>query len=106
MKKEVIYDIAIGAAIVALGYALWQHFKGGAPAAFSVSNPLNPAPGVSVNPANPGAFMTLADMLKGAVHDVVTGIDPNTIPKTTDIFSSVTGYTAPDSVVKVPGALW
>lgn len=93
MKKEDIEDILVGLAVVALGYALYKTFRpGGAAAAgmviaapsapFAASYPLATNSGVPYDTANPGAFIRLADLMRGTVHDIVNGDTSGNTPAT------------------------
>lgn len=92
MNKDDIQDVLVGLAVVALGYALFKHFKPGAvgagmviaaPAApYAASYPLATNNGVPYDTANPGQFIRLADLLRGTVHDIVTGDTRGNTPST------------------------
>lgn len=115
MNKEQIQELMMGAAIVALAYALWQHFKkapngtAGLPATGSGAA-LNT--GVPFDTANPGQLIRLSDLLAGTVHDIATGdtagestatvgeINQSVLDEAYGIDSTAT------SVVKQPGAYW
>lgn len=80
MTKDKIYDIALGVAAVALVYAVVRSMKpkgASGPATggsvFSTWNPFNPDTGESYDPANPGKYISLSDLVKGSINDYFTG---------------------------------
>lgn len=120
MTRDNIHDLMMGAVAVALVYALYKHMQSASQTAqtFAVNNPIKPAQGTSYNPANPGAYISLASLLNGAVSDFnsggsgnISGID-STIPTISQLNTSVLDATyggalpATTSVVQVPGAYW
>jgi hypothetical protein len=126
MKRDDIHDLLIGAALVGLAYAFYRHSKvagaarstaataAGVP--YSGTDPTKVNSGVSYDPANPGQALSLSDLLRGAVHDVLsTGSAYGGTASSSDIVGqAVTDAVNPndvggdvvDSVVRVPGALW
>jgi hypothetical protein len=115
MNKETLYDLAMGVALVALSYALWQHFKTGAtatPGTFTNMDPTKPDNGLGYDPYNPGEFISLTDLLKGTVADVIHNQTAgDAIPTTTDLIGSATAdyYGTdyqPTTAPYKPGALW
>lgn len=117
MNKDQLHELLMGVAVVALGYALYKHFKpaakapAGAPAPSVVRVPtaINPSQGIAYNPANPGQYISINDLLAGTVHDLATtpGGTAGYIPSTDEQISAVTGYdtSGNDSIVK-PDAWW
>lgn len=120
MNKEQTQEIAMGAALVALAYALWKHFKPGATAKKTldqftqlptVQTPF-PYENQGYDQTNPGGFVSIADLLKGVISDKSAGVDSfGYIPTNAEIASSVMGDPAPygngvDSVVKVDNGEW
>jgi hypothetical protein len=126
MKKDEVHEIILGVALVALAYALLKHHKqnGNGTGMNNVLNvdrsplsgndPTRPAQGQAYDPISPAAFVTVADLLRGSVHDIVNNDQSATaIPMVGDVVSqAVTDYTNPggvgpqDSVIRVPGAYW
>lgn len=67
MNKDEIQELILGVAVVALGYALWKNFKGGAVAVGTKSS----AGGVTVAPYGAvSPFTSLTDLLSGTTHDI------------------------------------
>lgn len=55
-------------------------------------NPFSPDTGEQYDPANPGYFYPLQDIVNGGVHDAMThDTSAYGIPTTTDIFQEITG---------------
>lgn len=133
MKREDLHDILIGGVVVALAYAMWKHHKvtgngtgmnnvmgyNTSPLNYDRSpasgrNPTRPAEGQPYDPISPAAFTTVADLLRGSVHDVVGNDQSATaIPMVSDVVQqAVSDATNPggvgpqDSVIRVPGAYW
>jgi hypothetical protein len=127
MNKDNLNDLLMGAALVALAYALYRHHApsqvrpmsatnqanfAGVP--YSGNDPTRPAQGDSYDPAAPAAFMLVSDLLKGSVHDIVNNDQSSSyMPYVSDVVSqAVTDATNPgnvgpqDSIIRVPGALW
>ncbi len=82
MNKDEIHELLMGAVLVALGYALYQHFKGAPAGAAPAPLPLavNQSRPVDVNTAaplftSPWATDTpgLYSLLGGAVQDITDG---------------------------------
>jgi hypothetical protein len=82
MSKDELHELLMGAVLVALGYALYQHFKGAQNRAAPPASPLavNQSRPVDVNTAaplftSPWATDTpgLYDLLAGSVHDITAG---------------------------------
>ncbi|MGZ4837642.1 MAG: hypothetical protein ACXVZR_03770 [Terriglobales bacterium] len=72
MSKDEVHELLMGAALVALGYALYQHFKT-KPATAPMPAITTPAQAVENNytttgPSSP--FTSLTDLLTGTVHDI------------------------------------
>jgi hypothetical protein len=66
MNKEQIQELILGAAVVALGYALWKNFKGSAKVSTKTA-----AGGVTVAPYGAvSPFTSLTDLLTGTVSDI------------------------------------
>ncbi len=73
MNKDQINELLMGAAVVALAYALYKHFKPGANAAASPAPAVAPAQvggGAAFAYGEPSPFTTLTDLLSGTVHDI------------------------------------
>jgi hypothetical protein len=72
MTKDDIQDLLVGAVVVALGYALWRHFKPAQAVVAAPPAPTGPRTGVTVGAPSPSAspFTSLTDLLSGAVHDI------------------------------------
>lgn len=109
MNKDELHELLLGVALVALAYAVYKHMNTAAPAslpATSVKLPtaINPSQGVAYNPANPGAYITIDNLLAGTVHDLATtpGGTAGYIPSTDDQIAAVAGVApspARDSIV-------
>lgn len=77
MKKSDIHDLMLGAVVVVLGYALYQHFKT-APSSQPYTpygkTPMGVNVGETVGGANSDGsaspFTSLRDLLTGTVHDI------------------------------------
>ena len=68
-------------------------------------DPTKPSEGVPYDPADPGAYVPLQDLVNGTVHDYATGDRSSyDIPTTTDIFGDVTGSSGGGFMG--PGAYW
>lgn len=123
MKKAMLYNVAIGAAAVALAYALMRGRTGGKTGAaggrsvFGTWNPLNPDSGTAYNPADPALIIPLGDLIKGTVNEFYNGGVNTEIPLLADIRNGAisdfygntsSGNTARDngSVVFKPGTYW
>jgi hypothetical protein len=72
MTREDIHDLALGAVLVVLGYALYRHFKaqplpaGPTPQQIAIGETAGNA-----NTSGPNSpFTTLNDLLTGTVHDI------------------------------------
>lgn len=88
--NEQTQNVMLYAAFAALGYALWTRFSPAkqTPAALAAQQT-----GASYNPANPGAFESIASLINGTVHDIYVGDTSSyNTPTTTQIFNNVTGY--------------
>lgn len=75
MSKEELNDLMMGAALVALGYALLQHFKQPAAALPAAGMPspggaAAAAGGPAFAAGEPSPFTTINDLLTGTVHDL------------------------------------
>jgi hypothetical protein len=117
MTRDDIHDLIIGAAVVALGYALYQHFKdrkAATPGAFAKIDPMNVDHGFGYDPMNPSDYISLADLLRGTVADSIypAGAAAATrMPTTADLFGTVvaeqygTDYEPQTGPYKA-GALW
>lgn len=74
MTREEINDLVLGAVVVVLGYALYQHFKAQQPAAGAAPTRASVAVGEAAGNANTSGlnspFTTLQDLLTGTVHDI------------------------------------
>lgn len=70
MSKDEMHDLALGAALVILGYALYKHFKAGQPLPASTAAAVNAVENnyTTSGPASP--FTSLTDLLTGTVHDI------------------------------------
>lgn len=122
MKRDDMMDLLVGMAVVVMGYALFKQFKPGAPGSsaltpvFSGNAPTNPSQGVPFDSANPGALISLVDLLRGTVHDIMTGDNRGETPATVyEIGQSVieeqypgstTPYRNGNSIVRNPDAYW
>lgn len=67
MNKDQIQELMLGVAVVALGYALYKHFKPGAKVAAPVS--VAKAGGAAFAAGEPSPFTSMKDLLTGAVSD-------------------------------------
>jgi hypothetical protein len=74
MKRTEFHDLALGAALIILGYALVKHFQA-QPAASITPTVVQATPAQAVEgnyttsgPTSP--FTSLADLLSGTVHDI------------------------------------
>lgn len=118
MNKEQMQELMMGVALVALAYALYQHFKANgtiktrAPGQLASGDPTRPDAGYGYDPYNPGDFIKWADLLKGTVADVITGQTAGfDIPTTKDLFGTLiaeqngTTY-QPTAAPYKEGALW
>lgn len=127
MNKEQIQELAMGAALVALGYALWTRFKPAAGAGSKTMAPIftkaptlqNPFPyqNEGYDPANPGAFVSLTDLIKGTISDISTGYDNfsyqasgseilSSIMGDAPTYSQQRGDTGAGSVVRINNGEW
>lgn len=122
MKKAMLYNVAIGAAAVALVYAMTRGRTSttkasGGRSVFSTWNPFNPDSGAAYNPADPALVIPLADLIKGTVSEFYNGGVNTEIPTLADIKNGAisdfygntsSGNTARDngSVVFKPGTYW
>jgi hypothetical protein len=81
MNKDQVQDLILGVALVALGYAVWQHFKdklparssNAAPATFTTNNPTKPDHGFGYDPYAPAEFLTVAELTRGTIADWFSG---------------------------------
>lgn len=123
MKKAMLYNVAIGAAAVALVYALARGRTTGTPSSsgsrsvFSTWNPFSPDSGAAYNPADPSLVIPLADLIKGTISEFYNGGVNTEVPMLSDIKNQAisdyygnisSGNTARDngSVVFKPGTYW
>lgn len=97
MTKDDIQDLAVGAVLVVLAYAVYRHFKT-APAAAPA-----PRAGVAVGEPPPSPFTTLQDLLSGTVQDIGSFGGRNYLNEIAD--PGLNGNQGRDSIV-MPGALW
>jgi hypothetical protein len=88
----------MGAAVVALAYALYKHFKPGAAKAAPAT--AQPSGGAAFAYGAPSPFTTLADLLSGAVHDIGS-FDGQNYLGTIEAGPVVAG-----NGPRAPGALW
>lgn len=95
--------------------SLFNMFKNSTsvPPTFTVYDPTRPSEGVPYDPADPGTYVPLQDLVNGSVHDYMTGDRSSwDIPTTSDIFKDATedyykgGYDGVDTVIRNPGAYW
>lgn len=113
MKKDDLLVLAFagGAAFLiakAAGFDLSAITTPAKTFAQSIYRPFVPSVGQSIDQANPGAYITNANLIDGAVHDYYAGTVART-PTIQEIFDSVlqTTYgTKPKSIIRVDGAWW
>src|SRR5437016_2633762 len=105
MNQQQTQELALGVAAVVLAYALWRHFKPGSGTAKktidqfgqlpTVQNPF-PNENQGYDQTNPGALVSISDLLKGVISDKTAGVDSfGYIPTNAEIVSSVMGDPAP-----------
>jgi hypothetical protein len=78
MNQNQVQELIMGAALVALSYALYKHFKPGAnksptstPAPYSpLATTYGPTVGAPYDVNSPAGYMKLVDLLKGTVGDI------------------------------------
>lgn len=110
MSKEQIQELMMGAALVALGYALYTHFKkpGGVtttpkttPAPYSPLTTMGTVQTSPYNSASVAGFMKLSEMLTGTTVDVGAYQGQQYLATPDDPYNNGGN----DSIV-LPGALW
>lgn len=103
MTKDQVQELMMGAALVALGYALWQHFKRPASPAAATSQAAaqQQAGGAEFAYGEPSPFTTLQDLLSGAVHDIGSWNGENYLADL-EAAPATAGGAGP----RVPGGYW
>jgi hypothetical protein len=94
MNKEQLHEMLLGLALVALGYAIYQHTKKASKQTqLKAPSVVAPSQGIAYNPANPGAYITLDNLIAGTVHDLATtpGGTAGYIPSTDDQINLAAG---------------
>jgi hypothetical protein len=95
-------QLAAGAAVVVLGYALYQHFKpqlmaaksgtapfGGTGVPVSGNDPTRPDPGFGFNPIDPGDLILSGDLINGTIADYYARqVAGGEVPFVSDLFDS------------------
>lgn len=113
MKKDDLLVLAFagGAAFLIAKAAGFNLSTITAPAktfAESIYRPFAPVVGQSINPVNPGAYITNSNLIDGAIHDYYAGT-VDRAPTITEIISGVlqsTYGTKPRSIIRVDGQYW
>lgn len=101
MNKDQIQELMMGVAVVALGYALYKHFKPGAAVATkaaAVSTASAGGPAFAYGASSP--FTSMKDLLTGTVHDFGEYQGENYLA---DMESSAPVY---GNGPRVPGGYW
>jgi hypothetical protein len=70
MTRDDIHDLALGAALVILGYALYKHFQSGQPLPASTANAVTDVENNYTTSGPTSPFTSLTDLLSGTVHDI------------------------------------
>lgn len=70
MTRDDMHDLALGAALAILAYALYKHFQGSQPLPASTAAAVNAVENNYTTSGPTSPFTSLADLLTGAVHDI------------------------------------
>jgi len=89
MTRDDMHDLALGAALVILGYALYKHFQAGQPLPASTSNAVGAVENNYTTSGPTSPYTSLTDLLSGTVHDIggwqgqnyLAGLEDNSFKK-------------------------
>lgn len=89
MTRDDMHDLALGAALVILGYALYKHFQAGQPLPASTANAVKAVENNYTTSGPTSPYTSLTDLLSGTVHDIggwqghnyLAGLEDNSFKK-------------------------
>lgn len=89
MTRDDIHDLALGAALAILGYALYKHFQAGQPLPASTATAVTAVENNYTTSGPTSPYTSLTDLLSGTVHDIggwqghnyLAGLEDNSFKK-------------------------